>query len=58
MTSLGRHTVDTPVGLAVIIADSNAEPSIVGSDDLDVLLGVAGNHQGLPLARVSGPDGR
>lgn len=46
------------MGLAVIIADSNAEPSIVGSDDLDVLLGVAGNHQGLPLARVSGPDGR
>ena len=46
------------MSLSVIIADGDAEPSVVGSDDLDVLLGVAGNHQGLALARVAGPDGR
>ena len=45
------------MGLAIIIADGDAEPPVVGSDDLDVLLGVAGYHQSLPLARVSGPDG-
>ena len=58
MSGLGRHTVDAPVGLAVVVADGDAEPAIVGSHDLDRLLRIAGHHQFVPFARVSSPYGR
>ena len=35
MSGLGRHTVDAPVGLAVVVADGDAEPAMIGDDDLD-----------------------
>ena len=30
------HTVDGPVGVSVEVADGNAEPSVVGSDDVEM----------------------
>ena len=35
MSGLGRHTVDAPVGLAVVVADGDAEPTMICDDDLD-----------------------
>ena len=35
MSGLGRHTVDAPVGLAVVVADGDAEPAMIGDDDRD-----------------------
>ena len=58
MSGLGRHTVDAPVGLAIVVADGDAEPAIVGSHDLDRLLGIAGHHQLVPFAGVSSSYGR
>ena len=58
MSGLGRHTVDAPVGLAVVVADGDAEPAVVGAHDLDRLLRIASHHQLVPFARVSSPYGR
>ena len=58
MTGLGRHTVDTPVCLALLVTDGDAEPAIVGSHDLDRLLGIAGHHQLVAFASVSSSYGR
>ena len=82
MSGLGRHTVDAPVGLAVVVADGDADPAMIGDDDgydgygddaddaddaepsivgahnLDGLLGLAGHHHLVALARVPGPDCR
>ena len=58
MSGLGRHTVDAPVGLAVVVADGDAEPAVVGAHDLDCLLRIAGHHQLVSFARVSSPYGR
>ena len=58
MASLGRHTVDTPVCLPVLVADGDAEAAIVGPDDLDGFLLLALYEQFLPLAGVASPDGR
>ena len=35
MSGLGRHTVDAPVGLAVVVADGDADPAMIGDDDRD-----------------------
>ena len=35
MSGLRRHTVDAPVGLAVVVADGDAEPAMIGDDDRD-----------------------
>ena len=32
----GAHTVDRPVGVSVEVANDNAEPSVVGSDDVEM----------------------
>ena len=58
VSSLGRHTVDAPVGLAIVVADGDAEPAIVGSHDLDRLLRIAGYDQLVPFACVSSTYGR
>ena len=58
MASLGRHTVDTPVCLPVLVADGYAEAAIVRSDNLDGFLLLALYEQFLPLAGVASPDGR
>ena len=83
MSGLGRHTVDAPVGLAVVVADGDAEPAMIGDDDrddgygdddnddavdaepsivgahnLDGLLGLAGHHHLVALARVPCSDCR
>jgi hypothetical protein len=55
---LGRHTVDAPVGAALLVADGDAEPAVVGPDDLYELPLCAGHLQLLALARVSGADAR
>ena len=57
VSGLGRHTVDTPVCLPVLVTDGDAEPAIVGSDDLYALLLLALYEQLLALAGVAGPDG-
>ena len=58
VSGLGRHAVDAPVRLAVVIADRDAEPPVVGADDLDVLvILLALDHQLLALAGVARPDG-
>ena len=58
MSSLGRHTVDTPVCLPVLVADGDSEAAIVGPDDLDGFLLLALYEQFLSLAGVAGPDSR
>ena len=58
MSGLGRHAVHAPVGLAIVVADGDAEPAIVGSHDLDRLLRIAGHHQLVALASVSSSYGR
>ena len=58
VSGLGRHTVDAPVGLAIVVADGDAESAIVGSHDLDRLLRIASHHQLVPFAGVSSPYGR
>ena len=58
MSSFWRHAVDTPMRLAIIIADGNAESSIVGANDLNVRVLLALDHQLLPLACVASPDDR
>jgi len=58
VSGLRRHTVDAPVGLAIVVADGDAEPAIVGSHDLDRLLGIAGHHQLVAFASVSSSYGR
>ena len=58
MSGLRRHTGDAPVGLAIVVADGDAEPAIVGSHDLDRLLRIAGHHQLVPFACVASSYGR
>ena len=57
LPGLGRHTVDTPVGLPLLVTDGDTEPAIVGPDDLDGLLLLALDEELLPLAGVASPDG-
>jgi hypothetical protein len=56
MPGAGRHTVDGPVGAALVVADGDAEPAVVGAHNLDELPGPAANLQLLALAGVTSPD--
>ena len=56
MSCLGGHAVDAPVGLAVVVADGDAEAAVVGSHDLDVRLLLALDQQLLALACVARAD--
>ena len=47
-----RHAVDAPVGVAVLVADGDGEPAVVGPDHLDRLVGLALNGQVVALAAV------
>jgi len=49
---LGRHAVDTPLRVAVIIADGDGEATIVSSDQMDQLTVLAFDLEGLAFARV------
>ena len=58
MSGLGRHAVDAPEGVAVLVTDGDGEAAIVCSDDLNVLVRLlALDHQLLALAGVARPDG-
>ena len=48
-----RHTVDAPVCIAVLVADGDGEPAVVGPDHLDGLAGVAEDAHGVAFAAVS-----
>ena len=58
MPGAGRHTVDGPVGAALLVADGDAEPAVVSPDDLDELPLATGHLQLLTLTRVPRPDTR
>ena len=47
-----RHAVDAPVSVAVQVADGDAEPAVVGADDIQVEAGVAGDVELGLLARI------
>ena len=38
-----RHAVDAPVRVAVQVANGDAEPAVVGPDDVEVKAGAAGD---------------
>ena len=40
-----RLAVDLPLGVAVVVADGDGEPAIVGPDDVEVLAGCAADVQ-------------
>ena len=46
------HAVDGPVRVAVIIADGDGEPPIVGPDDVEMEAGLAGDVEPAVLAGV------
>ena len=48
----GRHTVDGPVRVAVVVADRDGESSIVSSDNVEVEAGPAGDVESAVLAGV------
>ena len=50
----GGHALDGHVHISVPVADGYAEPAEVGPDDLDPVVGGAGEVEGLPLAPVLG----
>ena len=50
----GRHAVDTPVGVAMLVADGNGEPAIVGPDDVKMSVGGTGDVQPGVLAGIVG----
>ncbi len=56
MRCAGRHAVVGPVGAALVIADGDAEPAVVGAHNLDELPGPTAHLQLLALAGVSRPD--
>ena len=48
----GRHTVDRPVSVAVVVADRDGKSAIVRSDDVEVEAGPAGDVEAAVLAGV------
>lgn len=46
------HAVDAPVGVPVVVADGDGEPSIVRPDEVDDGAFSAANLQGLAFTRV------
>ena len=47
-----RHTVDGPVRVTVVVADCDGESAIVGSDNVEVKAGPAGDVQPAVLTGV------
>ena len=47
-----RHAVHAPVSVAVQVADGDAEPAVVGADDIQVEADVAGDVELGLLARI------
>ena len=47
-----RHAVHAPVSVAVQVADGDAEPAVVGTDDVEMEAGGAGDVQLRLLAGV------
>ena len=41
-----RHAVHAPVSVAVQVADGDAEPAVVGTDDVEMEAGGAGENVG------------
>ena len=56
MPCLGGHTVDAPVGLAVLITDGDTEPPVVGPHYLDGLVLLALYEELVSLTGVSSLD--
>lgn len=50
--TLGRHAVDGPLRVAVVVADGDGEAAVVGPDEVDLLARPARDGQCLALARV------
>lgn len=50
--TLGRHAVDAPFGVAVVVADCDREAAVIGPDKLDQLPFTAFYFQYLALACV------
>lgn len=50
----GRHTIDAPVGVPVLVAYRYREPSVIRSDKMDQLSLPALDPQCFPLAGVRG----
>lgn len=50
----GRHTIDAPVGVPVLVAYRYREPSVIRSDKMDQLSLAALDPQCFPLAGVRG----
>ena len=48
----GGHAVDTPVGVAVFVANGDGEAAVVGPDDLDVGVLVALNVEFIFFAGI------
>ena len=57
MPGLGGHAVDAPVSLPLLVTDGDAEPPVVGPDDLNGLVLLALDEELLPLAGVARLDG-
>lgn len=49
---LGRHAVDAPLRVAVIVADGDGEAAVVGADQMDQLAVLTLDLQSLAFARV------
>lgn len=49
---LGRHAVDTPLRVAMVVADCDGEPTVVGSDKMDQLPVLALDLQSLAFTSI------
>lgn len=49
---LGRHAVDTPLRVAMVVADSDGKPTIVGSDKMNQLPVLALDLESLAFTSV------
>ena len=47
-----RHAIDTPVCVAVLVADGDREPAVVGPYDLNRLARVAEDGDGITLTSI------
>lgn len=54
----GTHAVDGPLGVAMLVADGDAEAAVVGPDEVDHVTRVALHVEGGALARVRRPVAR
>ena len=56
MPGAGRHTVDGPVGAALLVADGDAEPAVVGPHEADARPRLTVNVQHAPLTTIARPS--